>query len=473
MTQTLEHEQRVDRSKPANGKPRGIRRFLNEGHGREPFLRPRARIFWYGLLGVGILAGIPGVLARLTQGLQMTDLGPQMPWGLWISAYIFFVGLSAGAFLLSTLVYVFGMYQFETIGRAALLSATISMFVALALIGMDLGALHKFPWVFDQFHWSSPLSWEVRFYVLYIALLIGELIIAVCLHRGMARNAGRSKTWLKVLGIIGIPLAIVGVHGGTGSIFAVVSTRAGWYGGLFPIIFVVSAMVSGTALLMAINYWQARGTGRKPDNSLLRGLSRVLLAAVLIDILLTFYEYFVPFLAHDDGAREIFAIQAAGPFWWTFIVMQLLMVMIIPSIILLSPLAKKTGWIVAAAMMVVIGVFGVRLNIVIPPMIPGVIEGYPDNAYFPTLLEWSLVAFFVFGGALLYSLVSEWQPIHEPSVDERDLAELTDDGDKVESADTAHTTTTADEPTSTSPTSSGTHKPGPTTHVTPAEGVKS
>ena len=232
-------------------------------------------------------------------------------------------------------------------------------------------------------------------------------------------------------------------------------------------------MVSGTALLMAINYWQARGTGRKPDNSLLRGLSRVLLAAVLIDILLTFYEYFVPFLAHDDGAREIFAIQAAGPFWWTFIVMQLLMVMIIPSIILLSPLAKKTGWIVAAAMMVVIGVFGVRLNIVIPPMIPGVIEGYPDNAYFPTLLEWSLVAFFVFGGALLYSLVSEWQPIHEPSVDERDLAELTDDGDKVESADTAHTTTTADEPTSTSPTSSGTHKPGPTTHVTPAEGVKS
>ncbi|WP_394263577.1 NrfD/PsrC family molybdoenzyme membrane anchor subunit [Trueperella sp.] len=465
MSQTLERE-KVERSEPKDQtKSSGIRRFLNEGNGREPFLRPKGRMIWYGILAIGILVGIPGVIARLTQGLQMTDLGPQMPWGLWIAAYIFFVGLSAGAFLLSTLVYVFGMYQFETIGRAALLSAIISMFVALALIGMDLGALHKFPWVFDQFHWSSPLSWEVRFYVLYIALLIAELIIAVRLHRGLAKRPERSKLWMKILGIIGIPLAIVGVHGGTGSIFAVVQTRSGWYGGLFPIIFVVSAMVSGTALLMAVNYWQARGTGRKPDNTLLRGLSRVLLAAVLIDMLLTFYEYLIPFLAHDDAHHEILQIQATGPYWWTFIVMQLLMVMIIPAIILLSPLSKKTGWIVAAAMMVVIGVFGVRLNIVIPPMIPGVIEGYPDNAYFPTLLEWSLVAFFVFGGAMLYSLVSEWQPIHEPAHEAHDVVH--DD----EAA--AHASRTADDNAADSPVRTGTREPGPTTHITPAEGVQS
>ena len=474
MSQTLEREKRVERENPADANDRrGIRRFLNEGHGREPFLRPKARMFWYGLLGIGMLVGIPGVWTRLTQGLQMTDLGPQMPWGLWISVYIFFVGLSAGAFLLSTLVYVFGMYQFETIGRAALLSAIISMFVALALIGMDLGALHKFPWVFDQFHWSSPLSWEVRFYVLYIALLIAELIIAVRLHRGMSGNPSSAKTWLKVLGIIGIPLAIVGVHGGTGSIFAVVATRSGWYGGLFPIIFVVSAMVSGTALLMAVNYWQARGTGRKPDNSLLRGLSRVLLAAVLIDMLLTFYEYFIPFLAHDASHHRILEIQATGPFWWTFIIMQLLMVMVIPAIILLSPLSKKTGWIVAAAMMVVIGVFGVRLNIVIPPMIPGVIEGYPDNAYFPSFLEWSLVAFFVFGGALLYSLVSEWQPIHEPGIEDHHAHELVHDGDHRVAAGSAHATTTPNGTRSNPPIRSGTHEPGPTTQIAPAEGVQS
>ena len=220
--------------------------------------------------------------------------------------------------------------------------------------------------------------------------------------------------WLRILGTIGVPLAIIGVHGGTGTIFAVVKARAMWFGGLFPIIFVVSAMVSGTALLLAVNYWQAKGIGRKPDEKLIKGLGNVLLGAVLIDLLLTFYEFIVPLLAFQRHDNDIIGIQATGPYAWTFWGLQLGMGMVIPSIILLSPLKKKLGWVVAAAMMVVVGILGVRFNIVVPPLIPPIIEGYPMNDYYPTLSEWLLCVFFIAGGALVYSLVSEWQPIHEP-----------------------------------------------------------
>lgn len=394
--------------------PKGWRRFTNEGHGREPFLRPRTRVLWYGFLGAALLFGIFGVWQRLTTGLASTDLTSQMPWGAWVALYIFFVGLSAGAFLLSSLVYVFGMYQFERIGRAALLSAVVSMFVALAFIGMDLGRFDRALLTFWHFHFTSPLSWEVRFYVIYIALLIAELTIALRLHRGLVRSVKRAKLWLRILGTVGVPLAIVGVHGGTGTIFAVVKARAMWFGGLFPIIFVVSAMVSGTALLLAVSYWQARGTGRKPDEKLLKGLGTVLLAAVLIDLLLTFYEYVVPLLAIEEHDLGIVGLQATGPYAWSFWLLQLGCAMVFPAIILLSPLKRRLGWVVAAAMMVVVGIVGVRFNIVVPPLIPPIIEGYPVNDYFPTLAEWSLAVFFVAGGALLYSLVSEWQPIHEP-----------------------------------------------------------
>lgn len=391
-----------------------IRRFTNEGKGREGFLTPRNRVLWYGVLAIALAAGSYGMWERLTKGLAMTDLTSQMPWGAWVAFYIFFVGLSAGAFLLSSLVYVFGMYQFERIGRSALLSAIVSMFVALAFIGMDLGRFDRALLVFPHFHFTSPLSWEVRFYVIYIALLIAELVLALRLHHGIAKSVERTKLWLRILGTIGVPLAIIGVHGGTGTIFAVVKARAMWFGGLFPIIFVVSAMVSGTALLLAVNYWQSRGIGRKPDEKLLKGLGNVLLAAVIFDLLLTFYEFIVPLLAYERHDTDIVGIQATGPYAWTFWGLQLGLGMVIPSIILLSPLKKKLGWVVAAAMMVVVGIVGVRFNIVVPPLIPPIIEGYPENYYFPTLAEWLVCVFFIAGGALLYSLVSEWQPIHEP-----------------------------------------------------------
>lgn len=396
-------------------RPTGLRRFLNEGNGREPFLSRKGRIIWYGFLAICIIPGLWALWERMTKGLLTTDLTSQMPWGAWVAFYIFFVGLSAGAFLLSSLVYVFGMYRFEKIGRAALLSAIMSMFVALAFIGMDLGRFDRALITFVFFHFTSPLSWEVRFYTIYIALLIAELVIAVRLHRGLVKSEANAHKWLRILGTMGVPLAIIGVHGGTGTIFAVVKARGMWFGGLFPIIFVVSAMVSGTALLIAVNYWQSRGTGLKADKPLLMGLSKVLLAAVCIDLLLTFYEFIVPLLAfqHHDG--DIIAIQATGPYAWTFWILQLGMGMIIPAIILLSPLGKRLGWVVAAAMMVVVGILGVRFNIVVPPLITPIIDGYPENHYFPTLVEWGVCILFCAGGALLYSLVSEWQPIHEPA----------------------------------------------------------
>lgn len=382
---------------------------------REPFLTPRNRRIWYALLVVVLAVGSWALYQRVFNGLAVTDLTSQMPWGAWVAFYIYFVGLSAGAFLLSSLVYVFGMYQFEAIGRAALLSAVVSMGVALAFIGADLGRMERAPITLLFFHWTSPLSWEVRFYVLYIALLIAELVIAIRVHRRLVVSAEKAHRWMRILGTIGVPLAIFGVHGGTGTIFAVVKARGMWFGGLFPVIFVVSAMVSGTALLIAIYYWQRRGAGRTPDPRLMKGLGTVLLGALLIDIGLVFYEFIVPLLAYQHHEKDVIAVITTGPYAWSFWGLQLGLGMLLPAALLLVPrLRARPGWVTAAAMMVVVGIVGVRFNIVVPPLIPPIIDGYPTNDYFPTATEWLLAAFFIAGGAFVYSLVSEWQPIHEP-----------------------------------------------------------
>jgi len=64
------------------------------------------RSYWVIITALA-LAGLGFIIYRYVAGLQTTDMGGVVSWGLWISLYILFIGLSAGSFLLSTIIYVF------------------------------------------------------------------------------------------------------------------------------------------------------------------------------------------------------------------------------------------------------------------------------------------------------------------------------------------------------------------------------
>lgn len=54
------------------------------------------RILW--VVGIlGLVAGAYGLFLRFTTGHQMADYGSYVPWGLWIAAYVFLIGASAGS----------------------------------------------------------------------------------------------------------------------------------------------------------------------------------------------------------------------------------------------------------------------------------------------------------------------------------------------------------------------------------------
>ena len=89
---------------------------------------------FYAVIMALAAVGALSVVHRWTEGLKVTDLTSTMTWGLWISLYIFFVGLSAGSFLLSTLIFVFGFRDLERVGRLAILSAILSMTAAMLFV---------------------------------------------------------------------------------------------------------------------------------------------------------------------------------------------------------------------------------------------------------------------------------------------------------------------------------------------------
>jgi Ni/Fe-hydrogenase subunit HybB-like protein len=400
------------------------------------FENARIRYGWYGLLAILLLVGAYAMYLRITQGMASTNLTSITPWGAWVAFYIYFVGLSAGAFLVSTLSNVFNMEGMEKVDRDALLAAIISMAVALLFVWVDLGRMDR---LWHPFAWrqlTSPLMWEVHAYVAYILVLVTELYFAmrVDLARLASRVSGwrgklysvltlgrtdtsdsgreRDETWLKRVGILGIPLAIFLVHGGTGVLFAVAKARPYWNSGLFPIIFVVSAVVSGTALVLALYVLRRKLFGGSLDRDLLERLAKLLAGFVLVDLAFFLIDMLIALNSLHPTDVETWLLILTGEMSWSFWVVMVALGWVIP----LSLLAKRSwrrtpSLMVLAALSVVVGIVGVRFNIVVPPLIVPVMEGMPAGEYFPTLVEWTTSIGIIAVGLLLYTFGAELLPL--------------------------------------------------------------
>lgn len=192
---------------------------------------------WIGLLVVLIAVGANYFIERWALGLRSTALSNLTPWGQWVSFYIFFIGLSAGSFLISSLIYVFNFRQYERLGRYAVFMAAICMVTALLFVLPDIGRMDRFYFPLIYRGTSSWLWVEFNLYLAYIAILILELYFLMradlvrlassgsILHRVLSagsrdltdQSSMRDRRIVRILGGIGIPVA-VGVHGGTGMI---------------------------------------------------------------------------------------------------------------------------------------------------------------------------------------------------------------------------------------------------------------
>jgi len=365
-------------------------------------MRTREKIFWT-IWAIAALCGAFGVWQRLTQGHLLAHYGSYIPWGLWVAAYIYFVGLSAGAFLLSSLVYVFKVKILEPMGRLALVVSVITLFMALLAIWFDIGHMDRFWFVFARPNFRSMMAWMIWLYTAYFLLLLAEIFLAF-------RSASTKRDlWLKRLGTLGIPLAIA-FHGGVGALFAVVGARVYWHSSLFPILFLTGALTSGGALLLAIVGWAwSRDDGHRHD--LVRVLSRITLGLLSFDLLLEWAEVSVPWWGGLAEHMAGLKLMLFGPFWWVFWITHLLLGSLLPILLLVRwpdkpKVAGLAGALVATLFM------SVRLNVVIPglavPILPGIEEAirHPrlTTFYVPSLHEWLVLMFVIALGILFFKL---------------------------------------------------------------------
>ena len=196
----------------------------------------------------------------------LTNLNNAVPWGLWVSIYIWLVGISAGIFALVALGNVQGNPHLKKITRLGLTLALSTLCAGLLSIQIDLGHIERFYKLFTSPNFGSVMDLMVWLYGVYFA------IIAISLLR---LKRGISKSFF-VFSFV-FTLAVIVLE----SLLFARPPGKHWHSLIFPLHFFTSSLVSGIAgLIAAVGIAWAK----KEKEELLQGLSKIAMSLIVINL---------------------------------------------------------------------------------------------------------------------------------------------------------------------------------------------
>ena len=411
-----------------------------------PFSR-RATVGWAVIVGALLAAGAFFMFDRLANGLGMAGATNAVPWGLWVVVYIWLSGLAGGLYLLSALVYLLRLPRFAPIARLSLGLSIVSLVVSMIFIGIDLGAIRHSLGTLLFFHWSSPLAWEIKAYMFFMAVAIAQFALVLWNDRRAAREGadaagsgagadggapsaaalrrrGNVNLAIRVLAGVGVATSFVGPPGGTGMFFAAVKTRGLWEGGITSVLFYVMAIVTAAAFLIVAYRLLARLRGARPEAGVLVGLNRVLAASLFALAFCVFFQVAPALLSGDPAVAAAVQVMMAGSLALLFWVGEIGLGLVLPAVLLAvgtlrgRRAAGGGAWAVGAALSAMAGILALRYVLVVAGFSVPLLDGMPAPVYVPSVGE-VMVALFVLGLAVgCYGLAVRLLPLERVGASE-------------------------------------------------------
>ncbi len=314
-------------------------------------------------------------------------------WSLMIVLYPYITGIVAGAFIVSSLYHVFSIESLKPVSRYALIFALAFVAFATAPLLNHLGHPER---ALSMMLTPSPTSAMAGFgyiYSAYTVLLIFEIlfiyrptlvalrktstgfmkVLYVILSMGSDNVSEKSLAFdhklIAFLAAIGIPMACT-LHGYVGFIFGGVKANPMWATPLMPVIFLLSASVSGIAGIIFSYVLIKTYTGKFLDMDCVRTLIKFLWGCFILDFVFEMLELFSHFYMATHHWHQLHELYF-GPLWGTFWVAQIFIFSVIPFIVLgILSLVKLPDVVVkvvgsVVSLMILIQVLLMRWNVVI------------------------------------------------------------------------------------------------------------
>jgi len=274
-------------------------------------------------------------------------------WGTTISVYFWLVGASAGSFVISSFGWVFGIKRYKPLALIASVMAIFLLLLVPILLIWDLGKPLRFLYLLLPGYWhaTGPMSWGSALIFSYpIAMLVYTYFVV--------KN---NQLWAKIIGIVSIALAL-STHWYTGVVMELNPGRFLNHTALAPLLFLTGAFISGIGLLILVIWIQNMlvAVEKRIDWSLIEEMAQYMMYGLAFDAFLLFLEFMQTIYGSSSevmGHEEVLMGVFRFPYLWLETVIGL----VVPFLILVSPLKKFKFAVILSAFLVAIGVYGMRI----------------------------------------------------------------------------------------------------------------
>lgn len=190
----------------------------------------------------------------------------QTRWGWMVATYLFLGGMGAGSLIAASVIQLVSGRKFiHTISFgawASMLAFAVGSFLLLLDVGVPLRAIVLFRSFVHLNSWMAIGAW-----LLIAGIGIG-LLFALSTTQLTSEWIGARWKWFgrnvqpiqRVFSIVGIPLGL-GVGAYTGMLLSVLQFRPLWHTWVLPVLFVLSALDAGLALIMIYATTKERAAG--------------------------------------------------------------------------------------------------------------------------------------------------------------------------------------------------------------------
>ncbi len=393
-------------------------------------LKETSKIYYVllALSGLWILLMLEAWVHQLSFGVAaVTGIGDwgisgQVPWGLYIGAFVWWVGVAHGGIAISAAVRVINMDRYKPIARIAEILTVLALAMAALNIVFSMGRPDRifntiFQWPGTVHH--SPLAWDIAVITLYLVLSLTYITLSLRAEIYELRKRGvlpklftpvyliitlgyttkedekieQILWWLAVAVLALVPLLSGGV---VPWLFSLIAAQPGWYGAAAGAAMLTESVTSALAFVIILTalFRYAFDWHDMIEDQIFRDLGIVLAFLALATIWFTMHDVLTGYYIAPVNIAILTGAVLELQFFW------LAIAGLIAGVVYLFAMIAKPDRLFSIPGLVVIS--AVLATTILNKKVMFIVEGlmypttppltnlYPTGTYSPTLVEWIL-----------------------------------------------------------------------------------
>ncbi len=338
----------------------------------------------------------------------------EVPWGLLIISYSFFVGITLGTAVVGALAHVFKIEDFNIMSKKVALVSLASLVAAFFVIFWDLASPFKFQVLrlvvyFTEFKVTSPIWWLVVLYALELPLLAFEVYFLLSKEKNSALFAS----------LIGSSVGLI-AYGVMALVFDSNGSRPLWHTSSFALFFIISAIAGGFSVVLVMIFLNGNTSKYKKP---IEALSKTLFFLLTFMFIIDFWNIVINSYSPDTELGSTMRLfQWNGVLGKNFYIYEVFLGIVIPLLLIAFGKFKNPLLSSFAGILSIIGIFFARFDAVIGGQLmsrPSRELDFVQHSYIASNTEISLLIGSFGVAAIVYFLGAKFFNLEEERVDEQ------------------------------------------------------